>query len=94
MSEGRLQLWLQQQLAAGLPAFAGARVTASLPVQVSIVNELVAEALADLREPRAAGGPSSTAGPDLATMARHVTSVRVDAGPGVITLDVVLAIGD
>jgi hypothetical protein len=93
MSEGRLQAWVHQQVAAGLPAFAGARVTATLPLQVALVNELIAEVLADAARPSSA--PSSGAGrPDVAGLVRHVRSVRVDASPGVITLDVALAIDE
>ena len=92
MSDTRLQQWLHQQLASGLPAIAGARVTASVPLQVGLVNELIAEVLADVSAPPAAPPRPGSASPDLAPLLRHVKSVRVDAAPGVITLDVALAI--
>jgi hypothetical protein len=85
---GRLQSWLQQQLASGMPALAGARVTGTVPVPVTLLNDLIAQAVADA----AAGDLTSTArtqgpGPDLTMLARLVKHVRVDAGPGVITFD-------
>lgn len=83
---GRLQAWIRQQVEAGLPAFAGARMAGTIPLQVPLLNDLIAQALAD-----AAGGStregSSDAPVDLATLARMVRHVRVDAAPGVITLD-------
>lgn len=93
MSDTRLQQWLHQQLAHGLPAIAGARVTASVPLQVGLVNELIAEALADATAaPSTAPATARNAPGDLAPLLRHVKSVRVDATPGVITLDVVVTI--
>ncbi len=89
---GRLQAWVRQQVEAGLPALAGARVSGSVPVQVSLLNELIAQALADAAEGgRTSGGGSPSI--DVATVARMVRQVRVDAGPGVITLDFELAAG-
>ena len=87
-SPSRLQVWLTQQLATGLPALAGARVSAHVPVQVGLVNDLIAEFLADARTgatPARGGGESPA---DLAMLAKLVRQVRVDASPGVITLDV------
>lgn len=84
----RLQSWLTQQLAAGLPALAGARVSAHVPVQVGLVNELIAEALSEAQagaSPARGGGDAPV---DLAALIRLVRQVRVDAAPGVITLDV------
>lgn len=88
-SSTRLQSWIANQLATGLPALAGAQVSARIPVQVSLLNELLAQGLADAREgrPRTDGG--ATAPPvDAATLARMVRQLRVDAAPGVITLEV------
>lgn len=84
---GRLQSWIQQQLASGLPALAGARVTGTIPMPVALLNDLIAQAIADA----AVGDPGETraprSGPDLATLARLVKRVRVDAAPGLVTLD-------
>jgi hypothetical protein len=88
---GRLQAWIRQQIDSGLPAFAGARVTGSVPVQVSLLNDLIAQALADA----AAGDarPGGTSGLDVSTLVRMVRHVRVDAAPGVITLDFEVGVG-
>ena len=90
---GRLQSWIQQQLAGGLPALAGARVTGTIPLPVTLLNDLIAEAVADMAagEGGQARGPRS--GPDLAQLARLVRHVRVDAAPGVVTLDFEVGVG-
>ena len=95
-SSSRLQSWISQQLAAGLPALAGARVSAHIPVQVSLVNQVLAEVLAEARTGTAAARSGSGEGPslDVTTLARLVRQVRVDAGPGTITLDVEAGVGD
>lgn len=86
-----LQDWLRGQLASGLPALAGARVSGSVPVQVDLLNQLIADVLADAARPAvrqdadaavAAGMPA-----DVPTLARLVRRLRVDAAPGVVTLD-------
>jgi hypothetical protein len=87
-SPSRLQTWLTQQLASGLPALAGARVSLHVPVQVGLVNELIAEVLDEARAGAAPGRSGGDAPVDMATLARLVRQVRVDATPGVITLDV------
>lgn len=86
-SISRLQSWLTQQLSAGLPALAGARVSAHVPVQVGLVNELLAEALSAIQSGVPAAGGDGAPPVDLATLVRLVRHVRVDAAPGVITLD-------
>lgn len=88
MTDGRLHAWFSDQIAAGLPALAGTRIAGTVPLPVTLLNELIAQAIADT----AAGGSAAvarppSAAPDLATMARMVRHVRVDAAPGVVTLD-------
>ena len=84
---GRLHTWIQQQLAAGLPALPGARVSGTIPLPVTLLNDLIAQALADAADGAPAEPRALRTGPDLATLARLVRHVRVDAGPGVVTLD-------
>lgn len=88
-SATRLQSWITNQLATGLPALAGAQVTARIPVQVALLNQLLAEGLADAREGgRPAGGAAtSTPALDVPTMARMVRRLEVASAPGVITLE-------
>ena len=95
MIDGRLQAWVRDQLAAGLPAIAGARLTGTVPVAVAVLNDLIAQGLADVAAGTrvAARGPSESA-PDLATLARLVRYVRVDAAPGVVTLDFEVGVDD
>lgn len=88
MTDGRLQAWFRDQVAAGLPALAGTRIAGTVPLPVTWLNELIAQAIADASDgrPDAEARPPGAA-PDLATMARMVRHVRVDAAPGVVTLD-------
>ncbi len=88
MTDGRLQAWLRDQLAAGLPALAGTRVTGTVPLPVAMLNDLIAQGLADATGGAAPASPRAHNGaPDLATLLRLVRYVRVDAAPGVVTLD-------
>ena len=85
-----LQDWLRGQLASGLPALAGARVSGSVPVQVDLLNQVIADVLADAARPAVRqGGDAAAAGLPAAvpTLARLVRRLRVDAAPGVVTLD-------
>ena len=91
---GRLQAWLQQQLAAGLPALAGARVAGTVPVPVTLLNDLIAQAVADAAAGNLqSGARASGSGPDLTTLARLVKHVRFEAAPGVITFDFEVGVG-
>ena len=89
MTDGRLQAWLRNQVATGLPALAGARVAGTVPVPVTLLNDLIAQALADAADGRHHNpeAPTGGAAVDVATMARMVRHLRVDAAPGVVTLD-------
>jgi hypothetical protein len=88
MTDGRLQAWLRNQVAAGLPALAGARVAGTVPVPVTLLNDLIAQAVADAAEGRPnREAPTPGSAVDVAMMARMVRHLRVDAAPGVVTLD-------
>ncbi len=93
MAVERLQEWLRQQVETGLPAFAGARVTGSVPVEVSLLNDLIARALAEAGEGTSGARDGRAPSLDVAAIARLVRHVRVDASPGVITLDFELGAG-
>ena len=82
-----LQDWLRGQLASGLPALAGARIAGTVPVQVDLLNQVIAGVLADLARPSAGATGTATMPVDLPMLARLVRRVRVDAAPGVVTLD-------
>lgn len=86
-SVSRLAEWSQRQLDAGLPAIAGARVSARLQVAVALVNDWLASGVAEITDAMARhsdGGTSSKVG---ALVARLVRQVRIDAAPGAIMLD-------
>jgi hypothetical protein len=81
--------WVQRQLAAGLPAFAGAGVSATVRAPVPLLNDLLAAALVDAARGKAPSeGTPAPARPDGTMMARLIRHVRVDTSPGVVTLDV------
>ena len=84
IESGRLQSWIQQQLATGLPALAGARVAGTIPVPVTLLNDLIAQAVADAAAGNLGQARAPGSGPDLAMLARLVKHVRVDAAPGVL----------
>ncbi|HTU99775.1 MAG TPA: hypothetical protein VMF13_04500 [Luteitalea sp.] len=88
-SVGPLQDWLRGQLASGLPALAGARVSGRVPLQVELLNELIAGALSSAAQPREASvaGPRPALPVDVARLVKHVRHLRVDAAPGTVTLD-------
>jgi hypothetical protein len=90
---GRLQSWIQQQLAAGLPALAGARMTGTIPLPVTLLNDLIAEAVAEAAAGESGQTRGPRSGPDLAVLARLVKHVRIDAAPGVVTLDFEVGVG-
>lgn len=87
MPDGRLQAWVRDQLATGLPALAGARVSGRVPLPVAVLNELIAEGLADAVAGSPAASRVDSGTPDLSTLLRLVRHVRVEAAPGVVTLD-------
>jgi hypothetical protein len=81
--------WVQRQLDTGLPAFAGARASASVRAAVSLLNDLLAHGLAEAaRGQTPSWGRTAGARPDLAMVARLIRQARVDAAPGIVTLDV------
>ena len=85
-----LQEWVRAQLAAGLPALAGTRVSGRVPIQVDLLNDLIAGALSELarpRDPANSAARGSALPMDLPTLIRHVRRLRVDAAPGTVTLD-------
>ncbi len=91
--KGRLLAWARDQWTRGLPAFEGARISGTLPLEVSLVNELLDAALADMAEARDTPSPDATTegqaqvGRDLPRLARMVRRLRVQADAGVITVE-------
>ncbi|MFN2447646.1 MAG: hypothetical protein ABR606_18930 [Vicinamibacterales bacterium] len=77
--------WLQTQLASGFAAFSGSTISATVPIKQELINELLAEYLAEEAttapaDPRWAEVPFA----QLKTLVRRA-AVRAEAG--VVTLD-------
>ena len=74
--------WLEAQLAAGLPAFAGSAMSGTVAVKQEALNELIAKWLAN-------NTPSSTgaAGLDLSKVRAAVKHARIRGETGTILLD-------
>jgi hypothetical protein len=84
-----MQDWLKEQMADGFAAFAGARVSGTVPVEEGLVNELLAQAVASAASGALSPAPADEApgGLDVQRLAGMVRHVRVKASPGVVTLE-------
>jgi hypothetical protein len=74
--------WIQAQLAAGLPAFAGTAISGTVVINQELINELLARWVAGQGS---AGG--STGGVDLRAATRHLKQVALRAETGRLALD-------
>ena len=74
--------WIATQLAAGLPAFAGSRLSGTLAVQQDAVNELIAKWLAG------DGAASEAPRVDLRIVRAAIKSATVRAENGKLLIDV------
>lgn len=88
-----MQDWLQAQQANGFAAFTGAVVTGTIPVQDTLLNELIAAYLAEARGDTPPATPTAPAF-DLKAVVPFVRTATVQAGPGVLTLRLELAVGE
>jgi hypothetical protein len=79
--------WIEAQLAAGLPAFAGSAISGTLAVKQELINELLAAWLAD-----AAKRGGSAKPPDLGKSAGVIKAASVRAEPGTVLVDFKIAI--
>ncbi len=88
-----MQDWWQGQVANGFAAFTGAVLTASIPVKEALLNELIAGYLAQASAPAAPAAASGTAPAiEPRQVVPLVRKITVQAGPGVVTLHVELAV--
>jgi hypothetical protein len=77
--------WFDAQLAAGLPAFAGSRLSGTLSVKQELLNELIARWLA---APMSSGaGPGGGSPLDLIRARAALKSASVRGAPGRILVD-------
>ena len=87
------KLAARRQWDAGLPALAGARVTAHVRASVDVLNDWLGDVLRQLAS-RAVAPRGDAATPDMGKLVGLVRHLRVGAGPGVVTLDVEAGAGD
>ena len=80
--------WIEAQLKAGLPAFAGSKIAGTLAVKQELINELLAQWLADTTQP---SGTVKTL-PDLSQSKNVVKEAVIRAEPGVVLVDFKIAI--
>ncbi len=81
-----MQDWIAAQLAAGLPAFAGSKLSGTLAVKEEVVNELLAKWLAADSAP--SEGPRID--PRVLRAAIKSATVRADSGRLLIDIDISL----
>jgi hypothetical protein len=74
--------WIAAQLAAGLPAFAGSKLSGTLAVKQEVVNELIANWLAGDSAPSEAGRV------DLRMLRAAIKSAALRAENGKLLIDV------
>ena len=81
-----MRKWIEDQIAAGLPALAGSRLSGTLAVAPALLNELIADWLtpADREPPAGAAAPRL----DLTALRAAVRSVAIRAEPDRILVDV------
>ena len=81
--------WIEAQLAAGLPGLQGSSISGTLAVKQDLINELLAQWLADARSPKAGAAPP----PDLARAAGFIKQAAVRAEPGTVLVDFKVTVG-
>lgn len=83
-----MRKWIEDQIAAGLPALAGSRLSGTVAVAPALLNELIADWLT----PPDASPPTTTETaaprPDLTSLRAAVKSVAIRAEPDRILVDV------
>jgi hypothetical protein len=83
-----MQQWIQSQLAAGLPAFAGTSISGTLAVTQELLNELIATWLRE----QSALGASPDSGVDFRGALTTVKTLAVRAEPGRVLVDFSIAV--
>ena len=78
--------WIEAQLAAGLPAFAGSHMSGTLALKQELLNELLGRWLTE----SAPGTPPRL--PDLAPVKRVVKGAAVRAEAGRLLIDFTIAV--
>jgi hypothetical protein len=77
--------WIEAQLAAGLPAFAGSHLSGTVAVTPDVLNELIARWLGGVAEPApVAGGRPAV---DASTARAFIKSAAIRAEPGRLLVD-------
>ena len=78
--------WLQKQIDSGFSDLKGLSISAHVPLQDQVLNELLSEALRGVASPAIA--PSSAKTPDLRSLVQFVKKAEVHAKDGALVIDV------
>ena len=78
-----MQDWLMAQMRDGFPAFRGASLAGTIPVKEELINELLAEWLA-----QAPAGASAQPPFDLNQFVSFIKTLSIHADAGVVTVHV------
>jgi len=81
--------WLQKQIDTGFNDLKGLSISAHVPVQDQVINELLAQALTGLSSPAA---PSVSKAPDLRSLVQFVKKAEVHAKDGALVIDVDISV--
>ena len=78
--------WLQKQIDSGFSDLKGLSISAHVPLQDQVLNELLSEALRGVASPATAPSPAKT--PDLRSLVQFVKKAEVHAKDGALVIDV------
>ena len=79
--------WLQKQIDSGFSDLKGLSISAHVPLQDQVLNELLSEALRGVASP-ATAAPSPAKTPDLRSLVQFVKKAEVHAKDGALVIDV------
>jgi hypothetical protein len=82
--------WIAAQLAAGLPGFAGSKLSGTVAAKQEVINELIAKWLAANSAPSAAPSAAPLVDPRMVRAAIKRASVRAENGKLLIDFEISL----
>ena len=80
---------MKKQIENGFPAFAGTKLSGTVAVEQSLLNDLLQEWLTATAQPKS---PAPTSGVDLTSLRKLVKEASVRADQGVVMVDFKIAV--